>query len=95
MNYLEVFVLLQFLDFLSTLFGLRLGAAEGSPFIAWLMRSTGPLIGLLGAKFLAFAWCALCLVRRKPFAVKLANYFFAGVVSWNLYLVVNLLRSPA
>ncbi len=95
MNYVEVFVLLQFLDSLSTLIGLRLGATEGNPFVAWLMRSTDPLMGLLAAKFLAIAWVVLCLVRRKPFAVKLANYFFAGVIFWNLHLVVNLLRSPA
>ena len=95
MNYLEVFFLLQFLDFISTMIGLRLGAAEGSPFIAWLMRSSDPLTGLAVAKLIAFAWGALCLVRRKPLAIQMANYLFAGVVSWNLWQVLSLLRLPA
>jgi len=95
MNYLEVFFLLQFLDCIGTLIGLRLGAVEGSPFVARLMRSTDPLTGLAVAKLIAFAWGALCLVRRKPFAVQMANYLFAGVVSWNLCQVLSLLRLPA
>ncbi|MDP3001363.1 MAG: DUF5658 family protein [Bryobacterales bacterium] len=84
MNYLEVFVLLQLLDFLTTLVGLRVGAGEASPFISWLMQATTPLTGLMIAKLIGVAWGAFCLLRHKPFAIRLANYFFAGVVVWNL-----------
>ncbi len=94
MNYLEVFFLLQFLDFVSTLIGLRLGGAEGSPFIAWLMRSTDPFTGLAVAKVFAVGWGALCLIRHKPLAIRMANYVFAGVVSWNLCHVLNMLHLP-
>lgn len=85
MNYIAIFVLLQLLDFLTTMAGLRIGANEASPFIAWMMRLTTPFAGLMIAKCIALGWCALCLYRRKPFAIRLANYFFGAVVLWNLW----------
>ncbi len=90
MNYVEVFVLLQSLDMLTTLVGQRVGASEASPFIAWLMRLTTPLLGLVIAKCIAFGWAGYCLHRRKPFAIVLANYFFAAVVIWNLWHIGSL-----
>ncbi len=87
MNYLEVFVLLQVLDLLTTLVGFRVGAGEASVFISWLMRLTDPLSGLVIAKIIGLSWGAFCLWRRKPLAIRIANYFFAGVVVWNLYQI--------
>ncbi len=54
-----------------------------------------PLTGLAVTKLIAVAWGALCLVRRKTFGIQMANYFFAGVVSWNLCQVLSLLQPPA
>ena len=41
----QVFIYLQLLDLLTTLIGLRLGAAEASPFIRVLMH-VGPVAGV-------------------------------------------------
>jgi hypothetical protein len=92
MNYLEVFAVLQLLDLLTALIGLRVGANEASPFIAWMMRLMTPLAALTVAKCIAFGWCALCLYRRKPKAIHIANYFFCGVVLWNLWHISALTR---
>jgi hypothetical protein len=94
-TYIEVFVLLQVLDFLTTLVGLRLGAAEMSPFIAWLMRLGGPLAGLTAAKLIGLGLGGLCLWLRKPRAIQLANYYFAALVSWNMWHILVLTRGFA
>ncbi len=93
MNFLEVFVLFQMLDLLTTLVGLRLGADEGSLFIGWLMRCTNPLAAMMIAKFVGAVWGGVCLFRRKPFAIVLANYFFGGVILWNSWQIGTLLAS--
>jgi hypothetical protein len=85
LNFIEVYLFLQLLDFLTTMIGLRIGATEGSPFIAWMMSLTTPMIGLAVAKGLALAWGALVLIRAKPKAMIWANYLFAVVVVFNLH----------
>ncbi len=53
MIYIEVFIYLQLLDFITTLIGMRLGLGEASPFIRWLMH-VGPAAGLAVSKLVAF-----------------------------------------
>ena len=38
-NYLVAFLYLQLLDFLTTMVGIRVGLAESSPFVRWMMNS--------------------------------------------------------
>ncbi|MCL5746200.1 MAG: hypothetical protein M1541_20095 [Acidobacteria bacterium] len=95
MNFVEAFVLLQALDFVTTLIGLHLGAGEGSLFISWLMSATNPVAALTIAKSVGFAWGGYCLLRRKPVAIKMANYLFAGVVLSNLWQIGSLLAHGA
>src|ERR1043166_1724030 len=52
---LLVFMVLQSLDFLTTLMGLRMGAVESSTFIGAAMLRFGPVTGLVVSKVIASA----------------------------------------
>ena len=84
---LTVFVALQVLDILTTMLGLRLGASEGSFFLAHLMRA-GPLAALLIAKIFAVLLVALALKFKRPRMIVFLNYWFAAVVTWNSALIL-------
>ena len=83
---LSIFVFLQILDILTTLIGLSMGAGEASAFVATLMH-LGPIQGLLISKILAVILVLIALRRRQPRIVVLANFWFAGLVTWNLALI--------
>ena len=85
---LSIFVFLQILDILTTLIGLRLGAGEASTFVAALMH-LGPVPGLLISKILAVILVLIALRHRQPRIVVLANFWFAGLVTWNLALIFS------
>lgn len=84
---LTVFVILQILDILTTLIGLRAGAQEASVFIGRLMNA-GPIAGLLISKILGVALVCTALKFRRPRVIVFLNYWFAAVVSWNLLLIL-------
>lgn len=90
MPYLEVFVYLQFLDFMTTLVGFGLGGREVSPFTRLLM-GLGPITGVVLAKLIAFALAGYCIWRRKQRVVRWINYFFAALVAWNLVQILKVL----
>lgn len=83
MNYLEIFVYLQVLDFITTLVGMRLGATEMTPFVRWLM-SFHPVAGLGLAKLVGFGLGGLCLWMGRVRVIHWVNYCFAAIVLWNL-----------
>lgn len=89
MNSLELFFLLQVLDFLTTLVGLRMGGGELNPFIRWLME-IDTVAGLTAVKLLGVAMAGYCVWRKKLRVIGWVNYYFAGLVIWNL---LNILRA--
>lgn len=84
---LQIFLYLQLLDALTTWLGLRLGLAEASPFIQFLMHF-GPLAGLAGSKVVAVALGAVCVWRRRYRVISLINYWYAILVIWNFALIL-------
>lgn len=86
----QVFLYLQVLDFLTTLLGFRLGASEASPFIRTLIHF-GPAIGVAASKGFAIALGAFCVWRKKAHVIGWINYWYAGLVVWNLCIILNLL----
>jgi len=84
---LTVFVVLQTLDVLTTLIGLRVGAQEASLFVGQLMN-IGPVPGLLLSKILGVALVALALKFRRTRVIVFLNYWFAVVVTWNLFTII-------
>ena len=83
---LAVFVLLQLMDVLTTLVGLRVGAHEGSVFIARLMK-VNPMAALWISKLIAVILVGVALRWRRPRVVVLVNYWAALVVVWNLIAI--------
>ena len=95
MTYIEVFVLLQILDFMTTVVGLRMGGMELSPFIGWLMRLTDPVTGLAAVKLLGFGLAGMCLWFQRTRVIHWVNYVFAGVVLWNVCNILRAVTVPA
>ena len=89
--HLEVFFYLQLLDFMTTLIGMRIGLGEASPFVRYLM-TWGPAAGLAASKLLAFALCGLCIWLNRRHIVRWINYWYAGLVVWNMALIAHFLR---
>lgn len=83
---LQVFLYLQALDVLTTWSGLRLGFDEASPFVRLLME-WGPMEGLLASKVIALLLGAFCVWSRRFGVIRLINYWFAALVSWNVALI--------
>jgi hypothetical protein len=86
-----VFLFLQLMDFLTTWLGLHLKGAEASPFIRYLMHM-GPFVGLFGAKLIAVVLGGFCVWRQRFRVIQLINYFFAALVTWNMAMLLLLLR---
>jgi hypothetical protein len=63
-----------------------------SPFIRWLMQ-VDPAVGLALSKLIAFALGGLCLWLNKRHLVRWINYWYAGLVVWNMALIFVVLRA--
>jgi hypothetical protein len=83
----HIFVFLQLLDFLTTVVGFRFGATEASPFIRALMIA-GPAAGVALSKVVALGLGAICIWLHKHYLLRWANYWFAGLVTWNLCVIL-------
>lgn len=94
MNSLELFLLLQVLDFLTTLVGLQLGGSELNPFVRSLME-LDTVTGLMAVKLLGVAMAGYCVWRKKLRVIRWANYYFALLVVWNLLNIFRAVSTPA
>ena len=83
----QVFIYLQLLDLLTTLVGFKLGAAEASPFVRMLMHA-GPSAGVLASKLLALALGGVCVYWKKHHVIRLASYWYGGLIVWNLMVIL-------
>lgn len=83
------FATLQVLDLLTTLVAFHLGAFEVSPLVARLTLQFGRLGGVFMSKVIAVV-IALG-VRRLLWVV---NLFYAGVVCWNVIVLIILSLKP-
>jgi hypothetical protein len=89
MTAIELFFLLQLLDFLTTLAGLRLGGSELSPLARWLM-DFHVVGGLVAVKLIGFALGAWCVWTGRLRVIGWANYYFAALVVWNVSQLLKL-----
>jgi len=85
---IQVFVYLQILDYLTTLVGFRLGASEASPFIAKLIHSSSPAIGVGLSKIAGIGIGGLCVATHRARLIGWINYWYAGLVVWNLCVIL-------
>lgn len=89
MNLMQVFVFLQILDVLTTVLAIQLGGQEKNPLMGHLMH-LGALQGLLVGKAAVVGIGGFILYQQRYRVLKLANYFYASVVTWNLLIVLAL-----
>ena len=87
MIYAQVFLYLQVLDFLTTLVGFKLGAAEISPFVRALLHF-GPIAGVALSKLVAIVVAGVCLWLNKPRLVRWVCYWYAALVVWNISVIL-------
>ena len=85
---IQVFVYLQVLDYLTTLVGFKLGASEASPFIAKLIHTSSPAIGVGLSKIVGIAIGGVCVATQRVRLVGWINYWYAGLVVWNLCVML-------
>jgi hypothetical protein len=86
---IQVFVYLQVLDYLTTLVGFKLGASEASPFIAKLIHTSSPAIGVGLSKIVGIAIGGVCVATQRLRLVGWINYWYAGLVVWNLCVILS------
>ncbi|HWQ55295.1 MAG TPA: DUF5658 family protein [Bryobacteraceae bacterium] len=85
-----IFVFLQLGDFGTTAAVLRLGGTEENPLVRYFMN-VGSIEGLAVAKTLSIAIGVACLMASKYRALRMANFVFAGIVGWNLTILLLLM----
>lgn len=94
MKLLTDFVYLQLLDILTTVAFLMQGVAEGNPVIRWVLGlGQNPIQSLILVKAASVALAVYCVVRSRHRVLRIANFFFAALVAYNL--VVIILTAPA
>jgi hypothetical protein len=87
MVYVQVFLYLQVLDLLTTLVGFKLGISEASPFIRSLLHF-GPSFAVAVSKILAVGLAGICVGLQRSYLVRWINYWYAGLVIWNLFNIL-------
>ena len=84
---MRLFTLLQVLDILTTLLGLRMGLVEGMGVPAALMAHTNPILGLAICKLIAFALAGVALLLGRRLTIY--NRWFSLLVLWNCALITG------
>ena len=82
---LRVCTLLQFLDILTTLLGVRFGLVEGMWFPAAVMGQTNPILGLMICRLLAFGIAGIALLLGRK--LTLYSRWFFCLALWNCALI--------
>jgi hypothetical protein len=84
---IQAFIYLQILDFFTTMIGFKLGASEASPFIAKIIHSSSPAIGVAVSKLLGLGIGAICVYTHRARLIGWINYWYAGLIVWNLSVI--------
>jgi Domain of unknown function (DUF5658) len=92
-RWVVIFLYLQLLDVLPTLIGFSLGNTEASPFIRLMIR-WGPVGGLALSKAVALGLIAACFAMKRMRIIRFINYWYAGLIFWNLLVVLTALIGP-
>jgi hypothetical protein len=90
MNQLLIqFTYLQLLDFLTTIAFLVQGVGEANPVVRLAMSTnSGVLPGLVAVKIAALALGLYCWRLGKQRLLGRINLLFAGLVAWNLAVII-------
>ena len=91
---LALFILLQFLDFATTIVAIGMGGAEQNPLVHAFF-ALSPVYGLAIAKLLviSLAVAAYCIGKQR--GIRTANYVFSAIVIWNVSIICRLAAATA
>ena len=87
MAHAQIFLYLQLLDFLTTLVGFKMGAAEMSPFVRSLIPF-GAIAAVAASKIVALLMAGLCVWLNKPRLIRWVIYWYAALVVWNICVIL-------
>jgi hypothetical protein len=83
------FIVLQWLDFATTIFGFSLGASELSPVVRTISLLTGPSLAVFVAKILTVL--AMWRMSKRSVIVHAGNVWYSGIILWNLVIISKLI----
>ena len=86
---LALFILLQIMDFATTLTVLGMGGEEKNPIVAHFM-SVGPVGGLFISKLMITGIAVAGYLLGKHRGLRVANIVFMGIVAWNVSIIARL-----
>jgi hypothetical protein len=88
---IATFLGLQFVDFLTTLVGLSIGAGEASPLVRWLLAAgAGPVISVGASKLVAVLLGGVCIGMNRRRILRWINVWYAALAAWNVAIIVRL-----
>ena len=83
------FAYLQVLDLLSTIAFLLHGVGEANPLVRWSMQlAPNPVSGLLIVKLAGLLLAIYCVQANRDRLLSRINFFYAGLIAWNLVCLV-------
>ena len=82
------FFVMQFLDVLTTIIGLKIGLSEVNPFVTAFFPFFGPIFGVLASKIVTVSTFYWFFLRKRPRLMDLATKLFVIVVAWNIVIIV-------
>lgn len=89
MHVLAQFIYLQMMDMLTTVAFMMYGIAEVNPVVKWAMRESPSVLGgLFLVKVAAVMLALFCMARSQQKLLRGANIFFAGVVAYNIFVLI-------
>lgn len=85
-----LFFVLQVLDLITTVIGLRLGLSELNPIAALMINYLGLWVGIVCAKIMfPLFFVFLCFRFKKFWAFKWGTYWSLLVVVWNFVVILK------
>ena len=86
---LSFFILLQLLDFITTMTVITLGGQENNPVVAHFM-AIGPVTGLIISKLLVSGIAVGGTLLGRYRGIRMANLAFSAIVVWNMTVIARL-----
>ena len=91
-HWLALFVAVNILDALLTLYAMRNGASEANPLMRAAMRVMPPAAALLAVKGAYVVAVAVMLAEAAPWLPWLTA-FFGAICAWNVFQILKMRRS--
>ena len=88
-HWLALFVAVNIIDALLTLYALKRGASEANPLMKLAMRVMPPAVALLAVKGAYVAAVAVMLAEATPWLPWLTA-FFAAICVWNVIQILKM-----